>query len=476
MEPLRPVFWGQGMFLEPQHFQQQDWYHEARLRRYFHLFVPFSWGVRSLALNELALQNFVLQIEHCEVVSWDGTILRFRGDAVPSNARIEPRSFENELDPAGKPLSVYLGARRVQPEGSNVQQLRLAGSSARAPTDGATHRRYFLEAGAVADLCGASDQTCELQYMSHDVHVLYDVPGARSQDYELIKIAEVLRAADGKGGVLSKRYIPPSITVRAAPVLESMVREIRDLLTAKGRELAEYRRRRGGEIVELGSRDIGFLLMMQSVNRYIPLLHHDLEVGDVHPHTVYAQLRQLIGEMSTFSGNVSVLGATGDEDVLPPYRHDQLWPCFDVALRRINQLLIEMTTGPVGDVLLRHDGDYFSATGIDEKLFAGDNRYYLAIKSELAPHELMALLQDKGKITSVEDMPKLEKSYLSGLKIDALDAPPEELLMRAHYRYFLIDRRSDHWQRIEQHRTMAVYCHELPPETEMRLVIVFGSK
>ncbi len=475
MEPLRPVFWGQGMFLEPQHFQQQDWYHEARLRRYFQLLVPFSWGVRSLAVNEPALQNFVFQIEYCEVVSWEGTILRFRGDASPSNARVEPQSFENELDAGGRPLAVYLGVRRVQLEGSNVQQVRPATSVAREPKDGAGHRRYFLESGTVADLCGASDQTCELQYMTHDVHVLYDVPVGRSQDYELIKIAEVLRAAEGKGGVLSKRYIPPSITVRASPVLESIVRDIRDLLTAKGRELAEYRRRRGGEIVELGSRDVGFLLMMQMVNRYIPLLHHDLEIGDVHPHVVYARLRQLVGELSTFSGDVSVLGATEDEDVLPPYRHDQLWPCFDMASRRITRLLTEMTTGPVGDIPLRHDGEYFSATGIDEKVFAGDNRYYLAIKSELAPHELHVLLQDKGKITSLEDMPKLQKSYLSGLKIDALEAPPEELLMRAHYRYFLIDRRSDQWERIQQHRTMAVYCHELSSDTEMRLVVVYGK-
>jgi type VI secretion system protein ImpJ len=36
METLCPMFWGPGMFLQPQHFQQQDRYHEARLRRYVH--------------------------------------------------------------------------------------------------------------------------------------------------------------------------------------------------------------------------------------------------------------------------------------------------------------------------------------------------------------------------------------------------------------------------------------------------------
>ena len=38
---LRPVLWGQGMFLRPQHFQQQDAYHDARLQRALQLMQPF---------------------------------------------------------------------------------------------------------------------------------------------------------------------------------------------------------------------------------------------------------------------------------------------------------------------------------------------------------------------------------------------------------------------------------------------------
>ena len=36
MELLRPIFWSQGMFLQPQHFRRQDGYHAARIRRYLH--------------------------------------------------------------------------------------------------------------------------------------------------------------------------------------------------------------------------------------------------------------------------------------------------------------------------------------------------------------------------------------------------------------------------------------------------------
>jgi hypothetical protein len=108
--------------LEPQHFQQQDWYRDTRLRRYFHLLVPFSWRVRSLTVNKTALQNVVFQVEQCEVVSWDGTILRSRGDAVPSNAKVEPPAVRTGVGSQRPPLTVYLGVRRLQIEESNVPQ------------------------------------------------------------------------------------------------------------------------------------------------------------------------------------------------------------------------------------------------------------------------------------------------------------------------------------------------------------------
>jgi type VI secretion system protein ImpJ len=55
MEPLHPIFWGQGMFLQPQHFQQQDRYHEARVCRSLHWLAPFAWGINFLVLCAAAL-------------------------------------------------------------------------------------------------------------------------------------------------------------------------------------------------------------------------------------------------------------------------------------------------------------------------------------------------------------------------------------------------------------------------------------
>jgi type VI secretion system protein ImpJ len=464
MESLRPIFWGQGMFLQPQHFQQQDCYHEARLRRYMHWLVPFCWGVKSLVIHEAALQNFVFEIERCELVTWDGTLVRFQGGTLPSNTRIRPRSFEAALDPGGRPLGVYLGLKRLQWEDNNVDARSAPGGSAAAAE---RHWRFSLQEAETPDLFAEDGQRASLHYLIHEAGLFFDSDAAvHTQDYELVKIAELLRATEGQGAVLSKRYIPPALSVHASPVLAGMLREMRDLLTAKGRELTEYKRQRRVHTIDLGSRDTVYLLMMQMVNRYIPLLHHALEVEETHPCAFYALLRQLVGEFSTFSETVSVLGGP-----LPAYRHDQLWECFDAALRVARELLNELTKGPEYVVPLVFDGEYFVAS-FDKRFLEGSNHYYLSIKVDMPPRELERLLTGLGKVSSREEMEALRQRALPGLMVHYLETPPEELPRRAHCNYFELDHHGHLWRRIEQRQNLAVYCQLPPDKTEMQLLVL----
>jgi len=84
-----------------------------------------------------------------------------------------------------------------------------------------------LEQAETPDLCSEGAQACVVQYLVHDAHVLFDVPTSRSQDYELVKIAELVRSPEGKGAVLSRQYVPPCVALTSSPVLEAMLKETR---------------------------------------------------------------------------------------------------------------------------------------------------------------------------------------------------------------------------------------------------------
>ena len=86
------------MFLQPQHFQQQDGYHEALLAPLSALAGPVCVGHHVPVIREAALPNYVCDIERCELVTWEGTLVCFQGNTFPSNATLRPRSFADVLD------------------------------------------------------------------------------------------------------------------------------------------------------------------------------------------------------------------------------------------------------------------------------------------------------------------------------------------------------------------------------------------
>jgi predicted component of type VI protein secretion system len=91
---------------------------------------------------------------------------------------------------------------------------------------------------------------------------------------------------------------------------------------------------------------------------------------------------------------------------------------------------------------------------------------------------MFALLQEVGKITAREEMPKIRNTFIRGLTIEPRETPPAELIMRAHYKFFDIDQHSPDWQHIQRRQNIAVYStnsRKLPPETEMRLLVIYGE-
>jgi type VI secretion system protein ImpJ len=208
--------------------------------------------------------------------------------------------------------------------------------------------------------------------------------------------------------------------------------------------------------------------MLQLVNRYIPLFHHHLEVRETHPCEFYVLLRQFIGEFSTFSNTVSVLGGP-----LPPYRHDRLWECFDAAVRVAKQLLSGVETGPEYVVPLVYDNrEYFSAD-LEPRVFQRGNRCYLSVKVDLPPQDLERLLTVEGKIASREDMSMLRERFLPGIKLQYLRNPPDDLPQRPQFSYFALNQNGTLWEHIAQRQNIAVYCQLPDRDTEMQLLVLF---
>ena len=237
--------------------------------------------------------------------------------------------------------------------------------------------------------------------------------------------------------------------------LSGLLGEIRDQLTVRGHQLEAFKKKRGVHSAQFGSRDMVFILALRSVNRFIPLLHHYMETPRIHPWVVYGALRQLAGELSSFSERFNALGAPADgETEIPPYNHSDLWGCFSAVQNMISHLLDEITAGPEYVVRLVPEGAYYAAD-LKPAIFEGRNRFYLSVRTDENAAVITQSLNALAKLGSREDLQNIVSRALPGISLEHQAVPPQELPRRSHTHYFLIDSKSHYWDSVIKNRNIA---------------------
>jgi type VI secretion system protein ImpJ len=463
MNNQRPLFWHQGLFLQPHHFQLLELSFRSLLSPFHDFLQPHFWGIGQVEIQKAALGNRSFSPLKGNLMFPDGTHTVF-----PGNALVEARSFEEAWIEGGKPFPVYLGLKKWNEAGENVTVLDKLENLGRVTT------RFVVPSDPenVPDLHsgGPPGQVKKLYYL---LKVFWETEKDQLGDYVLLPVAQLERAGAEIG--LVPRFIPPCLTVAGSEVLLKLVKEVRDQIAARSRQLEEYKRQRGIQTAEFGSRDMVYLLALRSLNRYVPTLFHFTETQQVHPWAVYAALRQLIGELSTFSERVNVLGElAGGTQALPAYDHRNLWECFSAAQALIAQLLDEITAGPEYIFRLVYDGTYFAAD-LNPVVFEARNRFFLVLKTEEDPKAVFQSLGTVVKMSSREHLPILIARALPGIKIEHLPVPPQELPRRAHSLYFSVDIHSDLWSFVEKSRNLALYWDSAPEDLEVELMVVGRS-
>ena len=67
MHADKPLFWHQGLFLQPQHFQLADLHQLHRFRAMRQYGLPYFWGVSGLKVRKGALERKKFEVTEIEV-------------------------------------------------------------------------------------------------------------------------------------------------------------------------------------------------------------------------------------------------------------------------------------------------------------------------------------------------------------------------------------------------------------------------
>jgi type VI secretion system protein ImpJ len=459
MDIQRPIYWHQGLFLQPQHFQLLDLSFQSLLVPFHHFTTPYFWGIGEIEIQKAALGRKSLNLLKGSFLFQDGTFA-----VVPDNALIEARSFEEAWIEGGKPFPLFIGLKKWNPAGENVTVLNKLENFSEVTTRFVTtpdpEELKDLHSG------GPPGQVKRLHYL---LKIFWETEREQLGDYILIPVAQLERM--GEEIKFSEHFVPPSLTISSSEALFNLIKEIRDEISARGHQLEEYKSQRGIQTAEFGSRDMIYLLALRSLNRYVPILFHFTEVRQVHPWAVYNVLRQLIGELSSFSERVNVMGELGDgSQLISSYDHHNLWECFSAAQSLILELLDEIK-GPEYVIPLVYDGTYYAAP-LKPTLFEGRNRFYLVLKTEEDPKLVLKSIETMAKLSSREHLPILIARALPGIGLEHLSIPPQELPRRARSIYFAVNHHSDQWGLVQKNNNIGLYWDNAPEDLVAELMVV----
>ncbi len=464
MQTNRPIFWYQGLFLQPQHLQLADLHARSHLQPLMESGLPYFWGAGRLDLSDGGLANGVISVNSVSLVFRDGTFVD-----VPGNGVIKPRSFAEAWTETDRPFRCHIGLKRlseVEPNVSVVADFDQVGGVK-------TRLAASSESEEIRDIYG-DGPPAQFKSLRYVLRIFFESELEHLDDYELMPLAELEREGDTVR--LSERFSPPCYTLSGGPVILRMLRDIRDEITGRARQLEGYKSPRELQKTEFDASYMLYLLALRSLNRYVPQLVHLTETPQVHPWQAYGLLRQLVGELSSFSERVNMLGEGEGKAAVPAYDHTDLGRCFSAVRQLLRLLLNELTIGPELLVRLEHrEADGYYAADIPRDFFSSRNRYYFVLRSDSAGEPaLVDEFLHESKIGASAYVPQLIARALPGIELIHLKEPPQGLPRRANSVYFRCEQFGDQWEHVESKGDIAMHWGAAP--ADLRAEVVVGKR
>jgi type VI secretion system protein ImpJ len=441
MKPPQRVVWSEGMLVSPQHFQQQDLYHERLLEERIAALSPYPWGVVSVEVDAAALGSDQLAFTKFVGTLPDGQLVAFeRGDPECPAARPIGAHF----GPTKASCDVYLALPKEREGVPSVSDGSGDASGAATKTARARYRAVNRE---VPDNVGtAADLT--MGFAHRNTVVLFG--GEARDDYDALKVAEIVR--DGRGALLvNEAYIPPALRIDCSAFLMAGVRRLLALMVAKQRQLAGDRRQRDGATIEFNAGDVTRFLQLSTINTAIPVLTHSASKGELSPVQLYLLLAQVAGQLATFSSDV-------DPSQLPVFNHNDLRKTFEELIARVTYLMQVVRETYLSVPLEVVQGVHVGKLE-DERLLKSQH-FLLAVRSELPEDQLVQRLPGLCKIASRGQMPQILRSATPGVPVLVNRRPPSEIPVRSGVTYFSLGLQSEFWRTVLEERLVAIY---LPP-------------
>jgi type VI secretion system protein ImpJ len=446
MSMTSKVLWGEGLFLRPQHFQQQDQYHEHRLHESVKALHPYAWGVSHLQLDRDALVNNTLRVLELALIFPDGEIYNAPGDdELPEALDL------SELAQGQQVVTFYAALPSFKHFGGNF-------SPSGQPNNAARYSQGTLE---TPDLYTQAARA-ELTFLKKMLRLVSETePRDSYVNFPLVR----LRRVSTGGYETDPAFVPPSLSIRSAPLLFLQLRRLMDALQAKVSALHGHHREPSKNVIEYRSGDMSTFWLLHTASSAFASLTHFFHHPALHPERLYQQLLGLAGSLMTFSKNYVLAD-------LPTYQHNDPGPSFAQLHLIIRELLDTVISSKYFAVALTETKPSYHHGMLDSGKIDAQTAFYLAVAADMPALELVDVVPLRFKIGAPDDVEKFVLSAMPGVRLAHAPQVPAAVPVRPDTCYFTLDSKGPMYERMLQAQSISIYVPSGMRDLKLELVAV----
>ena len=442
------VVWSEGLFLRPQLFQQQERYLEHYAHKRAATLSPFFFGFSHYSLDSEALALGKVIVKSASGVFADGTPF----DMPASTSPPAPLTIRAEhLDQV-----IYLAVPVRVPNGEETTFDNAADSLAR--------NTVFDTELRDTNSIGQGPKTVQLSNLR-----LRLVPEKELTDAWIgLALTRVKTIHADSSIALDETLIPPVAGFGASELLTSWLAKIHELTRLRATALAT--RLTGANGNAGTTAEVSDYLLLQTLNRYEPLLQHLRRVPATSPADLYALLLCMAGELSTYVRTDS----RRPLDSHPAYQHTTPHLCLKPLVDDTHLLLNAVLVRSAQHIELRELGHGMRNAVVDPVDMRTFTAVVLAVHAAMPPDLLQQQFAAQAKAGPSERLPDLVRGHLPGIALQALPVPPRQIPFNAGFVYYEFARGGPLWDEVARHGGLALHVAGEFPSLKLELWGVRG--
>ena len=413
------VLWKEGLFIRPQHFQQESRFLTSQLKQVIDI-SAYNLGFEKIAFDQQQLSFGKFGITECKGVMPDGTLFDLPlTDSLPSPIGVTSNLVGETIYLCLPIVTNGEGEIKYSPSHSDSMDFR--------------SEIVFTE---VKDSHSESGNYTQLELLKNQYFLKSSLDDL--SNYVSLPIAKIKDITLDHQVILDEAFYPMSLHINAMPVFMKKLAELSDLVSLRAQNIVS----RIGRPEQSGVADVNDFLMLLSLNRVSPLIKSIVKLGKVHPLSVYELLASLRSELTTF-----VLKERFSETFYD-YLHENPATSLEPLFNDIKSYLSIVTNTKVVPlpVVARQYGIYTAQVN-DASLYS-TAEFIIAVKAHLQPELLKNQFIQQTKISSIEQINQLVHLQLPGVPVSALPVAPRYLPYHSGFMYFQLDKTSPYWENL----------------------------